>query len=65
MATPLSLHLRTDDPGNALATAIGSYDDHLQAGRYGLRRRRYLASVIHFGQWLSEEGWQRAMSTRA
>ena len=56
MPTPLSLYLRTDDPGNALATMIGSYDDHLQHGRYGLKHRRYLASVIHFGQWLSNEG---------
>ena len=56
MAIPLSLQLCTDDPGNALATAIGSYDDHLQTGRYGMRRRRYLASVIHFGQWLRVEG---------
>ena len=56
MATPLSLQLRFDDPCNALASAIESYDDHLQAGRYGLRRRRYLASVIHFGQWLRAKG---------
>ncbi len=55
MAIPLSLQLRTDDPGNAFATVIESYDEHLQAGRYGLRRRRYLASVVHFGQWLSDE----------
>ena len=56
MATPLSLQLRTDDPGNPLATVIGRYDDHLEAGRYGRRRRRYVASVVHFGQWLSSEG---------
>lgn len=56
MVTPLSLRLRIDDPGNAFATVIETYDEQLQAGRYGLRRRRYLASVIHFGQWLTDEG---------
>ena len=56
MTRSLSLYLRTDDPSNALATVIGSYDDYLQDGRYGLKRRRYLASVIHFGQWLSDDG---------
>ncbi len=56
MPTPLSLQLRTDDPDNAFAITIGSYDEHLQAARYGLRRRRYLASVVHFGEWLNNEG---------
>lgn len=56
MAVLLSLQLRIDDPSNAFATTIKRYDEHLQAGRYGLRRRRYLASVIHFGLWLRVEG---------
>jgi len=56
MSLPLSLQLRTRDPDNAFATIIESYDEYLQAARYGHRRRRYLASVVHFGQWLNSEG---------
>jgi hypothetical protein len=43
---------------NALAPDIQSYEEHLAAGRYGSgRRRRYLASVAHFGRWLTTEGY--------
>ena len=56
MAKPLSLQFRTDDRGKSFATVVESYNDHLQAGRYGHRCRRYVASVVHFGHWLSSEG---------
>jgi site-specific recombinase XerD len=56
MPTPTRLQLRVDHPGDALAPILSLYDEHLQAGRYGHRRRRYLASVVHFGHWLRSEG---------
>lgn len=56
MPTHLTLHLRTDDPTNAFTAIIKTYDDLLDAGRYGQKRCRYLASVVHFGQWLDGEG---------
>lgn len=57
MPTPLRLQLRTSDPANILTPHIASFREHLEAGRYGpTRQRRYLATVIHFGQWLREEG---------
>lgn len=56
MAKPLTLEFRTDDPGHSFATVVESYNYHLQTGRYGHRCRRYVASVVHFGHWLSSEG---------
>lgn len=56
MSISLSRQLRVDDPGNVLASTIPAYRDHLLAARYTSRSRRYLASVVHFGQWLGGEG---------
>jgi site-specific recombinase XerD len=57
MAKPLLLQFRTDDRGKSFATVVESYNDHLQTGRYGPRCRRYVASVVHFGHWLTGEGF--------
>ncbi len=57
MPTPLRLQLRTYDPGSVVAPFIKRYEEHLEA--FGLKsryRRRYVASVVHFGQWLGAEG---------
>lgn len=54
MPLPLSLQLRTEDPANVLGSVLPFYREHLLAARYGQRcYRRYIASVVHFGQWLS------------
>jgi|GEM_PF-3124564 hypothetical protein len=55
MATPLSLQLRTEDPINVFAEILPLYREHLLAARYNERRRRYLAAIVHFGQWLARE----------
>jgi integrase/recombinase XerD len=55
MATPLSLQLRTEDPTNVFAEILPLYREHLLAARYNERRRRYLAAIVHFGQWLAGE----------
>jgi len=55
MPTPLRLQLQTSDPGNVLAPFIKSYEEHLKAARFKSGYRRYVASVIHFGHWLSAE----------
>lgn len=57
MPTPIRLQLRVDDPDNVFAPFISFYQEHLAAGRYGYnRRRRYLAAILHFGQWLRAVG---------
>lgn len=57
MPTPLRLHLRIEDPDNALWPIMGLYTDYLVGSRYGAkRRRRYLASALHFGDWLRGQG---------
>lgn len=57
MPTPLRLQLRTSDPGNVLAPFIKSYEEHFKAARFKSNDRRYVASVIHFGQWLGAENY--------
>lgn len=54
MPTPISLQLRIVDPDGPFAAIIDSYDEQLREARHG-SRRRYLASVVHFGQWLAGE----------
>ena len=54
MPTPISLQLRIVDPDGPFAAIIDSYDEHLRNARHG-SRRRYLASIVHFGQWLTGE----------
>ncbi len=57
MSMPLRLQLRTSDPGNVVAPYIKYYEEYLETARFKLRyHRRYVASVIHFGQWLRAEG---------
>ena len=57
MPTPSHLRLRTEDPGNILWPYIGLLSDHLAEGRYhDTRRRKYIASVLHFGDWLQARG---------
>ena len=55
MTTPLMLQLRTEDPTNVFADVLPLYREHLLAARYNERRRRYLATIVHFGQWLGRE----------
>jgi integrase/recombinase XerD len=56
MPTPISLQLRTADPDGPFAAIIDNYDEYLRRSQHG-SRRRYLASVIHFGQWLNSENF--------
>lgn len=56
MPTPLRLQLRTDDPANVLAPYFADYRQHFEAGRYRSKTRRYIASVVHFGEWLQATG---------
>src|SRR6266702_1786820 len=57
MSTPLWLQLRTYDPGSVVGPYIKNYEEHLEAARFKPKyRRRCVASVIHFGQWLGAEG---------
>ena len=57
MSTPFRLRLRTCDPGSAVAPYIKNYEEYLETARFKLTLRpRYIASVIHFGQWLRAEG---------
>ena len=60
MPKSLTLPLGTDEPQNAFTEVIRKYDDLLDAGRYGQKRRRYLASVVHFGHWLDHEGLKQS-----
>ena len=55
MPRVLPLQLRIDDPTNILTGFIPHYREHLAVSRYS-KGRRYLASVVHFGQWLEGEG---------
>ncbi len=55
MARPLSLQLRTDDSTNVFAEALPLYREYLLAAGYNERQRRYLATIVHFGQWLAGE----------
>jgi integrase/recombinase XerD len=58
MSTPLRLQLRTYDSGSVVAPYIKIYKEHLEAARFKPKyRRRYVASVIHSGQWLDAEGF--------
>ena len=57
MPTPLRLQLRTDDPTNVLTPYLSAYRQHFEAARYRSKTRRYIASVIHFGEWLHVEGY--------
>lgn len=56
MPTPLRLQLRTNDLANVLAPYTADYRQHFEAARYRSKTRRYMASVIHFGEWLHAEG---------
>ena len=57
MPVPGRRPLRTQDPANILGPFIQNYREHLEGGRYKPRyRRRYIAVVVHFGQWLRAEG---------
>ena len=53
MPKPFRLQLRAGNLGNVLAPFIKSYEDYLEAARFKNVCCRYVASVIHFGQWLS------------
>ncbi|NEK19493.1 tyrosine-type recombinase/integrase [Rhizobium leguminosarum] len=53
MPTPTHLRLRTEDPANLLWPFVGLFLEHLSQGRYHeTRRRKYIASTLHFGDWL-------------
>jgi integrase/recombinase XerD len=53
MPTPLRLQLRIEDPDNVLWPIMALYTDYLVRSRYGAKRlRRYIASALHFGDWL-------------
>lgn len=56
MPTPLRLQLRTEDAANVLAPYIANYRQHFEAARYRSKTRRYIASVVHFGEWLQATG---------
>lgn len=57
MPTPIRLQLRTNDPASILGPFIQKYREHLEGGRYKPEHvRRYIAVVVHFGQWLRIEG---------
>lgn len=54
---PLSPKIRTEDPDNVLTPAVGVYCARLEAGRFKTKVMRvYLATVLHFGDWLRAEG---------
>ncbi|WP_400766959.1 tyrosine-type recombinase/integrase [Methylosinus sporium] len=57
MPTPLRLQLTIEDPDNVLWPIMGLYTDYLARSRYEAKyRRRYAASVLHFGDWLRGDG---------
>nr|WP_298681555.1 hypothetical protein [uncultured Dongia sp.] len=54
MPTPTHLRLRTVDPENILWPNVGLLSEYLAQGRYHeTRRRKYVAAMLHFGDWLS------------
>jgi integrase/recombinase XerD len=56
MPTPKHLRLRTKDPDNILWPHIGLLSNYLAQGRYhDTCRRKYIASALHFGEWLAAE----------
>ncbi|MEH6953007.1 tyrosine-type recombinase/integrase (plasmid) [Nitrobacter sp. NHB1] len=57
MHLPSHFQLRTADPANVLASFLCSYNEYFEVARYRSKQRRYLASVVHFGQWLRAEGY--------
>lgn len=49
--------LRVSDPDNIFAPYISSYDNLLAAGRFNKSsHRRYIAAVIHLGDWFAAQG---------
>lgn len=53
MPTPDHLRLRVEDPDNLLWPYVGLLQKHLEQGRYHeTRRRKYVATMLHFGSWL-------------
>jgi integrase/recombinase XerD len=58
---PLSPKIRTEDPDNVLAPAVGPYRAHLEGGRFKAAVTRvYVATVLHFGDWLRTEEFSAA-----
>lgn len=57
MPTPPRRLLGVDDPDNVLGPIMGLYRDYLGRSRYQAKlSRQYIASVLHFGNWLRCEG---------
>lgn len=54
---PLAPKIRTEDPDSVLWPVVGKYRARLESGRFEFGRIRiYIATVLHFGDWLHAEG---------